>query len=291
MFGRLVNKPIKFTPLSQKDDSEAPLSSRTSLDTVPPLRTRVPSWCAISALVITSSCLTGLLGMWAGTHWLLNPDKFCIRHTSQYSPILEELDLGYEVIRFNGSLLKANIFRQPAGPEVDAAWESLGVDYRSVAIPPDQAAQSGILPDQVKVSQKYGGGFIANVEGLHQLHCLNLLRKSLYYNFDYYHALGKGPFANSDYVLRYHVTHCLDIVRQQLMCSIDIGVLGQVWFQPPPSPFAEPYVDFNTRHKCRNFDAVRAWAEAHQIPPPEAVNMEEFYEEPKEGDTIYSVIP
>jgi hypothetical protein len=41
-----------------------------------------------------------------------------------------------------------------------------------VAIPPDQAAQSGILPDQVKVSQKYGGGFVANVEGLHQLHCL-----------------------------------------------------------------------------------------------------------------------
>lgn len=84
MFDRLVNKPIKFTPLSQKDDSEAPLSSRSSFDTVPPLRTRVPSWCAISALVITSSCLTGLLGMWAGAHWLLNPDKFCIRHTSQY---------------------------------------------------------------------------------------------------------------------------------------------------------------------------------------------------------------
>ncbi|OCL09382.1 hypothetical protein AOQ84DRAFT_291351 [Glonium stellatum] len=229
--------------------------------------------------------------MWAGTHWLLNPAEFCFQQTSLYSPLLKELNLDYEVIRFNGSLLKANVFRQPAGPEVDAAWGSLGVDYRSVAIPPDQAARSGILPDQVKISQKYGGGFIANVEGLHQLHCLNLLRKALYYNFDHYHALGKGPFGNSDYVLRYHVTHCLDIIRQQLMCTVDIGVLGQVWFQPPSSPFAEPYVDFNTRHKCRNFDAVRAWAEAHQIPPPEAVNMEEFYEEPKEGDTIYTAIP
>jgi hypothetical protein len=29
-----------------------------------------------------------------------------------------------------------------------------------------------LLPDQVKINQKYGGGFPANVEGLHQLHCL-----------------------------------------------------------------------------------------------------------------------
>ena len=33
----------------------------------------------------------------------------------------------------------------------------------------------------------------------------NLLRKSLYYNYDHYHAMGKGPFANSDDIVRYHV--------------------------------------------------------------------------------------
>lgn len=43
---------------------------------------------------------------------------------------------------------------------------------RSVVIPADQAEKSGLLPDQVKISEKYGGGFPANVEGLHQLHCL-----------------------------------------------------------------------------------------------------------------------
>lgn len=196
----------------------------------------------------------------------------------------------YDVIRFNGSLLKANVFRQPAGPEVDAAWESLGTDYRSVVIPADQAAQSGLLPDQVKINEKYGGGFVANVEGLHQLHCLNLLRKGLYYNFEHYHALGQGPFSNSDHVLKYHITHCLDIIRQSLMCSIDIGVLGQVWFQPDGLP-PEPYVDFNTRHKCRDFEAVRKWAKIHQLPPAENVNLSEFYMPPVEGDTIYTEIP
>jgi hypothetical protein len=58
----------------------------------------------------------------------------------------------------------------------------------------------------VKISEKYGGGFPANVEGLHQLHCLNLLRKGLWFNFEHYQALGKGPFANTDYILRKHVS-------------------------------------------------------------------------------------
>jgi hypothetical protein len=43
---------------------------------------------------------------------------------------LKDVDISYNVIGFNGSLLKANEFRKDAGPEVDAAWESLGVNCR-----------------------------------------------------------------------------------------------------------------------------------------------------------------
>ena len=141
---------------------------------------------------------------------------------------------------FNGSLLKENVFRQEAGPEVDAAWESLGVgcaysnpappnhrdtnisEDRSLAVPLSEAAESGFKPDQVKINQKYGGGFPANVEGLHHLHCLvstpvlakllfpsltyqNLVRQSLYYNYDYYHSRGEGAFKNDDNIVRHHV--------------------------------------------------------------------------------------
>jgi len=75
-------------------------------------------------------------------------------------------------VHFNGSLLKENVFRQSAGPDVDAAWESLGVDYRSVILPSSLAERSGLLPSYVQVSEKYGAGYPANVEGLHHLHCL-----------------------------------------------------------------------------------------------------------------------
>lgn len=156
---------------------------------------------------------------------------------------------------------------------------------RSLVVPADEAAKSGLLSDQVKVSPKYGGGFPANVEGLHHLHCLNLLRKSLYYNFDHYHSLGLGAFKNDDNILQLHVTHCLDILRQQLMCTVDIAVLGQVWTYPDTP---QAFVDFNTRHTCRNFDEVRQWAEARQIPevvPPD------YLEPPQPGDTVYDEIP
>jgi len=140
---------------------------------------------------------------------------------------------------------------------------------RAAIVPTNLAAMARLAPDQVQVSDDYGGGYPANVEGLHHLHCLNLLRKSLYYNFEYYHALGHGAFENSDDILRLHITHCLDILRQQLMCTVDVNVLGQVWWNRK-EPTAFP--DFNTVHRCRNFEAVRQWAEEHQAPmnvPPD----------------------
>ncbi|OAL52345.1 hypothetical protein IQ07DRAFT_620013 [Pyrenochaeta sp. DS3sAY3a] len=219
----------------------------------------------------------------------IDADAFSVRHISQYSPIVKDVGITYNTIRFNGSLLKANAFRLDAGPEVDAAWKSLGADYHAARIPVEEAEKSGLAPDQVKVKEKYGGGYPAHVEGLHHLHCLNLLRKSLAWNFRYYKDQGLGPFSNDANILKHHVTHCLDILRQQLMCTVDVGVLGQVWYQPPDKP-VQAFVDFNTMHKCRNFDAIRDWAEKHQLPNAEDTPAD-FLEPPKEGDRVWHTVP
>ena len=86
--------------------------------------------------------------------------------------------------------MKSNVYRQDAGPEVDSAWKSLGADCKfsfipslvlfmlrytidsAARIPNDKAAKSGLASDQVKIKDKYGGGYPAHVEGLHHLHCL-----------------------------------------------------------------------------------------------------------------------
>ena len=164
-------------------------------------------------------------------------------------------------------------------------WESLGVNYRPLIIPSSLAQKSGLAADQVKINEKYGGGYPANVEGLHHLHCLNLLRQSLWYNYDYYHTRGEGAFKNEEYIVKFHVSHCLDIVRQQLMCTVDVGVLGQVWIHPDEP---EAYVDFNTRHMCRDFEAIRSWAEERQMPE---VVSQDWLQPPEVGDRIYEEMP
>lgn len=50
------------------------------------------------------------------------------------APVLRDVDISYDTVRFNGSLMKENIFRRPASPEVDAAWTSLGVDCASSGV-------------------------------------------------------------------------------------------------------------------------------------------------------------
>ena len=56
--------------------------------------------------------------------------------------------------------------------------------------------------------------------------------------------------------------HCLDAIRQRLMCTMDIGVFGSIWVNKTDP---KPFVDFNTQHKCRNFNAIRDWAEQNQV--------------------------
>lgn len=115
----------------------------------------------------------------------------CAKPNSQPSPVTQDLILDYHEQWFNGSLLKENVYRLPASPEVDVAWEALGVNCawrddenirsnsdltnvidRSAVVTEDIAKSVGLRRDQVKISQEFGGGYPANVEGLHHLHCL-----------------------------------------------------------------------------------------------------------------------
>lgn len=50
--------------------------------------------------------------------------------------------------------------------------------------------------------------------------------------------------------------HCIDMIRQRLTCTADIGLVTGVWVET----YSEPYPDFSTRHVCRDFDKIRGWA-------------------------------
>ncbi|KAH3908423.1 hypothetical protein HBH56_174820 [Parastagonospora nodorum] len=306
MFANLFQSRLKHmhTHVPQRDseslDSDTllpsdPLTASLSLTANAVDRSSRDIRVAVKTLLLSTAVYLGV-GLWLAygarnAAFVTNVDDFCMRHISRYSPVVKNVSPGWHDKLFNGSFLHQNEYRQPASPETDAAWEALGVNYRSVVVSLDEAEQTGLRSEQVQISQEYGGGFPANVEGLHHLHCLNLLRKTLHWNYDYYRALGEGAFVNSEYIVQVHTTHCLDILRQVLMCNPDVGVLGQVWWQAEDEDYPSAFVDFNTVHRCRDHEAVRVWAEANQLPPEDQVNMSRFYEMPKPGTSVLTEIP
>jgi hypothetical protein len=64
------------------------------------------------------------------------------------------------------------------------------------------------------------------------------------------------------------------------MCTADVSVFGQIWIKNIGSPF----LDNNTKHKCKNFEDIRRWVEERQVSEDTLVGSEP-------GDIIYDRIP
>ncbi|KAF8999311.1 hypothetical protein BDQ17DRAFT_1179819, partial [Cyathus striatus] len=58
--------------------------------------------------------------------------------------------------------------------------------------------------------------------------------------------------------------HCIEMLRQWLMCTSDIGVITYDWIQGRH----EPHLNFSTKHTCQNFDKIFAWNSQHRVHVP-----------------------
>jgi hypothetical protein len=99
------------------------------------------------------------------------------------------------------------------------------------------------------------------IEVFHHMHCLNIIRQ--YTRKDYYMRPENRPlsFTDSEPVLRTHIDHCIEMLRQQLLCVADVGIVTYSWVKPWGL-----YPDFSTMHKCRKLDKIVAWADQNALP-------------------------
>ncbi|KAG0704005.1 hypothetical protein DFH29DRAFT_802565 [Suillus ampliporus] len=161
------------------------------------------------------------------------------------------------VVRFNGTLDFPSIYRGPPSPEIDAAWTRIVDDVLPTRMTLEEILKAGEVdsPSKVKYPEKNGGGFMVSTESLHQLHCLNLLRKASW--FEYY-----GPlFQDEPKVVRMHLDHCIEMIRQNIMCNADVTMITWDWVEG----HKHPYPNFNTRHQCRNYEKILDWASNHAV--------------------------
>ena len=94
--------------------------------------------------------------------------------------------------------------------------------------------------------------YITGLEVYHQLHCLDLLRKQLYP--DRYGAdRGMTPEGKREYWI--HLEHCVDNLRQTIMCYSDISTIPWKFHERVGAEFP----DAHTTHVCRDFDRLTEW--------------------------------
>lgn len=135
----------------------------------------------------------------------------------------------------------------------------------------------------VKSPSEFGDGWFASFEGFHYIHCLHNLWKTHYP--EYYVEEAKFAQEHPDEWLE-HVDHCVDMLRQKLMCDADSGLVTYSWLKN----HYNPHPNFNVEHKCRNYnkllDAATRYGVGLETFPeggirrPEGENVFDFVEPP-----------
>lgn len=135
-------------------------------------------------------------------------------------------------------------------PELDRAWDEL--TWGRYIVVTEQEARDAFEEQYGDIEQFWSplrGGYITGFDMFHTLHCLNRIRMRFYP--EYY------PYEDR-HVHRVHHLHCLEQIRQYIMCSGDMT--------PIPTKYnrgrKHSYVDSDVAHTCRNFNVLREWLSA-----------------------------
>ncbi|KAG2068291.1 hypothetical protein BDR04DRAFT_1232905 [Suillus decipiens] len=181
-------------------------------------------------------------------------------------------------VRFNGTLDFPSIYRGPPSPEVDAAWNRISIDVRPTQMTREEMLKAGAtnLPSKVRLPDKIGGGYMVSIEATHQMHCVNLLRKASW--AEYYGPIDPS-FQSSPEIVRMHFDHCVEMIRQNIMCHADVTMITWNWVEG----HTVPYPNFNTRHQCRNFEKIIDWSveNAVHIDASEVTRLEDAVDLPE----------
>ncbi|KAG0697868.1 hypothetical protein DFH29DRAFT_1003354 [Suillus ampliporus] len=192
-----------------------------------------------------------------------------------YSPANEAIE-SIGIIRFNGSLGASSIYRGSPSPEIDAAWDRISLDARPLRMTLEQLLRTGEKPSpsMARYPDEYGGGYMATVEVIHQLHCIDMLRRVSWGDHYYHH----GDMHESPEDFRTHVDHCIEMLRQIIMCHGDVTMLTYDWVKGVKDPFP----NFNIPHRCRNLEKVLDWVDEHRVfvPKSKVVRLEDSIDLP-----------
>ncbi|KAF9554911.1 hypothetical protein CPC08DRAFT_821399 [Agrocybe pediades] len=249
-----------YSPVEQIDEDEGAIEKLLGQNSHPlahPRGSRVRNFWARYWAHITHGSL-GALSLLFFCLWLHARTKVTVYNPMMrvYSPANVAVEYNKELTKFNGTFDWPSEYRGQPSEEIDAEWWRISQAVKPTRLSRDDIVALGKNPDSpslVRFPEEDGGGYMASIEVTHQLHCLNFLRKYTFHS--HYETFDPVFTAPKPDTFRKHLDHCVEIIRQNLMCSADVGMLTYEWVKG----FSVPYPDFNTQHQCRNFEKILKW--------------------------------
>ncbi|KAI0838470.1 hypothetical protein F5Y06DRAFT_303786 [Hypoxylon sp. FL0890] len=199
----------------------------------------------------------------------------CVDKFYAYSPINPAISEEFEDVTFDGSLWYKSPYKGPPTPEVNQAWEDL-MAYGAISVTADDITRVGHNLTAVQYPPEAGGGYLAVAMGTHHIHCLHYVWQD---HHSAYFPTTAANKAEAPEMYERHYEHCIDYLRQAIMCNFDPGIIPYYWVRQ----HNQPTPDGNTRHKCVNWKYLQDWLKqrAVEIPegfewhqPPDAVSLD-----------------
>ncbi|KAH6633942.1 hypothetical protein B0J18DRAFT_405658 [Chaetomium sp. MPI-SDFR-AT-0129] len=130
-------------------------------------------------------------------------------------------------------------------PEMDAAWHDL-LDATLIRYTEDELLQANNATSVRHVD----GGYVGGLGISHSLHCLKRIKQYLHPDYYYNHE-------EQDWKELYsHVDHCLESLRQEILCSADVNVYTLKWTRHSR---VKPTVKVPQPHACVDWQALHGW--------------------------------
>lgn len=192
----------------------------------------------------------------------------------KYSPARDAIEYHDVVFKRDvGTHHSSSAFTGWPNDELDARWEDIAESGATLHI--SELENSRLLNKSIHtpipgLEHTYIGG----LDVFHQLHCLNMVRK--YFYPARYNTSVINPDGTVNFKKWLHMDHCIDSIRQSLMCSSDVAMHSYSWLDE----FKYNQVNFGTVHQCRNFDKIREWAKER------AVKLEGYQKHVEDGKIV-----
>ncbi|EFQ34291.1 hypothetical protein CGRA01v4_03886 [Colletotrichum graminicola] len=185
----------------------------------------------------------------------------CLIDSQVLPPTPAKEAVQYELRRFTGIGAHESEFIGRASDEMDEKWNRLIDNGKWFAMDREMFVKLNGNPDTgLRIPNDPEGRFFGMLQVNHQLHCVDIMRRSTWFNIKRYRD--RDHFQNmTDEDVILHTNHCVEILRQSLQCHGDTAMLTYNWVHGHDWPQSA----WRSLHSCQNWDALNEWRAENDI--------------------------